>query len=314
MTEKITKAGFLSKTGGAHRTRVLVRDEFQMLSRNAEDGLADDVFLDNYGEGPASANPVSSSIPSALTRWAEEGQILDPQSIHYCVASVKPEILPLLEKLQAEELEKEKAEEQKKKKEAEAKAAAAKKEEEEKKKQEGKSEAKEEAGTSSENQMEESTAASAEGMQVEQVPTNSPPSASILVSMHSDDGDTESAAVRSSTPISEEESTAPAAAGASVAQSIMGTATSEAASITSAVVSSQSEAAATPNAGTPTSSQSTEGTTASPMALVEEGPGDQSQESGPSRPGEGACRGNWQLVSGCGSEHGCCFFARPDVT
>ena len=123
-------------SGGSHRTRLLLGDDIQVISRVAEDGLGDDVFLENFGDGPGLANASTSSVPSALTRWSEEGQVLDPQSTHYCVAAVKPDILPLLEQCQGEAIEKARAEDRKKKAEAEAKAAATKKEEEEKKKKE----------------------------------------------------------------------------------------------------------------------------------------------------------------------------------
>lgn len=131
------------------------------------------MFLENFGDGPGSANASTSSIPSALARWSEEGQVLDPLSIHYCVASVKPDILPLLEQCQSEALDKARTEDKKKKAEAEAKAAAAKKEEEEKKKKQEqekekekekeKEQAQEEAGTSYQSQAAPSTEDAASG-------------------------------------------------------------------------------------------------------------------------------------------------------
>ena len=279
----------------------MVQDEIQVIARSTEDGGPDEIFFENFNEG------APSSVPSALSRWAEEGQILDAQGVHYCVAAVKPEILPVLLKHQAEEIAKGREEEQKKKADAQAKAAAAKKEEEEKKKQ-GKKESNGESSTAVEEQSTEGEATSAseaqsEVMQVEQQPadtateveaTPSEPTptedASMLIRMYMDETSTEASAastdqamVRTSTPVNESEqhpssvspAVVPATPASSVVQDIISAATAEAASV------STGEEAATPaigsHLGSLTEAESTEQEAAeqegdsSPMALEEEG-------------------------------------------
>ena len=207
-----------------------MQDEIQVITRSTEDGVTDEIFFENFGEGST-----STTVPSALTRWAEEGQILDAQGVHYCAAAVKPEILPVLLKHQAEEIAKGREEEQKKKAEAQAKAAAAKKGEEERKKKESSKDGGE-TSTAGEGQSTSTEAGSvasdagavqegqSEGMQVEQQPVaaESEPSVSeqgasddtsVLVSMSMDEPVLEmsstslsdQAAVRTSTPADESE-------------------------------------------------------------------------------------------------------------
>lgn len=281
----------------------MAQDEIQVIARNTEDGVTDEIFFENFGEG------APSSVPSALTRWAEEGQILDPQGIHYCIAAVKPEILPVLLKRQAEEITKGRAEEQKKKAEAQAKAAASKKEEEEKKKKQGSKESGGESSTAAEGQStsaETEAAASSEaqneGMQVEQQPaepavsepvaseTGATEDASMLVRMYMDEPasetsttSTDPAVVRTSTPVNESDdhsSSTPtsmsAAPASSVVQDIISAATVEAASL-----SAGDEEVAAPVAETLQASAneaeraeqeaSQQGSDGSPMALEEEG-------------------------------------------
>lgn len=206
----------------------MMQDEIQVIARNTEDGVTDEIFFENFGEG------TSTSVPSALARWAEEGQILDAQGVHYCVAAVKPEIVPVLLKHQSEEITKGREEERKRKAEVQAKAAAAKKEEEYRKKGEG---SKDGGGTSSAGSGQGAVAevgeAAAdadaslegqnEGMQVEQQPVvaeseplvpeqGSADGTSVLVSMSMDEPVLESstsssdqATVRTSTPANESE-------------------------------------------------------------------------------------------------------------
>ena len=259
----------------------MVQDEIQVIARSTEDGGPDEIFFENFNEG------APSSVPSALSRWAEEGQILDTQGVHYCVAAVKPEILPVLLKHQAEEI--------------------AKGREEEKKKQ-GKKGSNGESSTAVEEQSTEGQATSAseaqsEVMQVEQQPadtateveaTPSEPTptedASMLIRMYMDETSTEAPAastdqamVRTSTPVNESEqhpsSVSPAVVAAtpasSVVQDIISAATAEAASV------STEDEAATPaigsHLGSLTEAESTEQEVAeqegdsSPMALEEEG-------------------------------------------
>lgn len=283
----------------------MMQDEIQVITRSTEDGVTDEIFFENFGEG------TSTTVPSALTRWAEEGQILDAQGVHYCVAAVKPEILPVLLKHQAEEITKGREEEQKKKAEAQAKAAAAKKGEERKKQESSKDSG--ETSTAGEGQ---STSAEAgatasdadvfqerqiEGMQVEQQPVaaESEPSisgqgasddTSVLVSMSMDEPALETlsdqAAVRTSTPANDNEDhssaalamTPPTTAPVSlVVQDIISAATVEAANLSvgdeepappSVEVNTQGSAGEAEKTEQEARQQESDG---SPMALGEEG-------------------------------------------
>lgn len=283
----------------------MMQDEIQVITRSTEDGVTDEIFFENFGEG------TSTTVPSALTRWAEEGQILDAQGVHYCVAAVKPEILPVLLKHQAEEITKGREEEQKKKAEAQAKAAAAKKGEERKKQESSKDSG--ETSTAGEGQ---STSAEAgatasdagafqerqiEGMQVEQQPVaaESEPSisgqgasddTSVLVSMSMDEPALETlsdqAAVRMSTPANDNENhssaalamTPPTTAPVSlVVQDIISAATVEAANLSvgdeepappSVEVNTQGSAGEAEKTEQEARQQESDG---SPMALGEEG-------------------------------------------
>lgn len=287
-----------------HRSRHLAQDEIQVIARNTEDGVTDEIFFENIGEG------TSSTVPSALMRWAEEGQILDPQGIHYCIAAVKPEILPVLLKRQAEEIAKGRQEEQKKKAEAQAKAAASKKEEEEKKKKQESKESGGESsttcdgkGTSTEADEGASAEAQNEVMQVEQQPEDAavsePPASeaaasedtAMLVRMYTDELSDETsvtsadnAVVRTSTPVNESESnssstptTIPATPANSVVQDIITAATMEAASLsqggddevaTSHIENPQGSVNEAERTEPETAEQ---GDDASPMVLEEEG-------------------------------------------
>lgn len=282
--------------GASHRGRHMIHDDIQV--RTTEDGIADEIFFENFGEG------TSTAVPSALTRWAEEGQILDAQGIHYCVAAVKPEIIPVLLKHQAEEIAKGREEEQKKKAEAEAKSAAAKKEEEEKKKQKsskggGETSAAVE-GQSTSTEAAASLEAQSEGMQVEQQPvaSESEPASSeegaavetcVLITMDEPALDTsttsaDQAAVRTSTPANEgEDHTAvlstltPPTAARSVVQDILSAATVEAASLSAGdevppppPATDTAQGATSDAEGTEQEVRQQEGD-GSPMAIGEEG-------------------------------------------
>ena len=282
----------------------MAQDEIQVIARNTEDGVTDEIFFENFGEG------TSSTVPSALMRWAEEGQILDPQGIHYCIAAVKPEILPVLLKRQTEEIAKGREEEQKKKAEAQAKAAASKKEEEEKRK---KQESKESGGessttcdgqsTSTEADDGASTEAQSERMQVEEQPADAavsvppaseasaPEDTSMLVRMYTDEPVDEAsvtsaddAVVRTSTPVNENEgtsssasSTLPVVPASSVVQDIITAATMEAASISAGggdelVAPDIENPQGTANEAERTEQETVQqGSDGSPMALEEEG-------------------------------------------
>jgi len=282
----------------------LAQDEIQVIARNTEDGVTDEIFFENFGEG------TSSTVPSALMRWAEEGQILDPQGIHYCIAAVKPEILPVLLKRQAEEITKGKEEEQKKKAEALAKAAASKKEEEEKKKKQGSKESGGESSTTCDGQATSTEAddgasaeAQNEGMQVEQQPVDAavsePPvsetaaleDTSMLVRMYTDEPSDETSVtsadhsvVRTSTPVNESEgnssstpTTMPSRPASSVVQDIITAATMEAASLSAGGDDEVEASDIEIPQGSVTEPERTQQETAqeegdgSPMALEEEG-------------------------------------------
>ena len=281
----------------------MAQDEIQVITRSTEDGVTDEIFFENFGEGTS-----SSTVPSALMRWAEEGQILDPQGIHYCIAALKPEILPVLLKRQAEEIAKGREEEQKKKADAQAKAAASKKEEEEKKKNQETKESGGESSTTCDGQSTSTEAdegASAEAqnevMQVEQQPEDAdvsePPASeaaasedtAMVVRMYTDEPSDETSVtsadnsvVRTSTPVNESEgntssTTMPATPASSVVQDIITAATMEAASLSTV----GNDQVATPDIENPQGSvneaERTEQETAqqgdegSPMAMEEEG-------------------------------------------
>ncbi|XP_071960908.1 E3 ubiquitin-protein ligase HUWE1-like isoform X2 [Antedon mediterranea] len=121
-----------TNTIGNVQTRVYVSDIHQS---DAQDGMMDDFFQDfsiSSGGG--------GSVPSTLSRWAEESRVLDGESVHDCVQVLKPSILSVLNKhkdveiterkekrkKQKEEEEKKKAEESKKRAEEKKKAEAAK--------------------------------------------------------------------------------------------------------------------------------------------------------------------------------------------
>lgn len=144
-----------------------------------EIGDEDGLFVDGYSE--------STSLPSALSRWSQESQILDPDSVHYCISALKPDLFPVFEKRLSEEVAKEKVEEQKKKKEAEAKAAAKKKEEEEEAKKKAESEP---ANPSAANQQptEEMQVDLASVSREADISTDESPNSSVLVSMSMDHG------------------------------------------------------------------------------------------------------------------------------
>ena len=288
----------------SHRSRHLAQDEIQVIARNTEDGVTDEIFFENFGEG------TSSSVPSALMRWAEEGQILDPQGIHYCIAAVKPEILPVLLKRQTEEIAKGREEEQKKKAEAQAKAAASKKEEEEKRKKQESKESGGESSTTCDGQSTSTEAddgasaeAQSERMQVEEQPADAavsvppaseasaPEDTSMLVRMYTDEPVDEAsvtsaddAVVRTSTPVNENEgtsslasSTLPVVPASSVVQDIITAATMEAASISAGggdelVAPDIENPQGTANEAERTEQETVQqGSDGSPMALEEEG-------------------------------------------
>lgn len=75
------------------------------------------------GTGAPSSN-ILSDISSALYLWTQESQILDGGSVHHCVATVKKDVLPVLEKDLEEQIGGLRETERKKRKDEEAKLAA----------------------------------------------------------------------------------------------------------------------------------------------------------------------------------------------
>jgi hypothetical protein len=72
--------------------------------------------------GPSNSN-ILSDISSPLNLWTQESLILDGGSVHHCAAAVKKEVLPVLEKDLAEQVEVVRETEKKKRKEEEIKKA-----------------------------------------------------------------------------------------------------------------------------------------------------------------------------------------------
>lgn len=268
-------------SGVGHRNRH-VQDEIQVIPRNTDVGVTGEIFFESFDSS-------ATSVPSALTRWGEEGQILDVQGVHYCVAAVKPEILPVLLKIQAEEITKGREEEKKKKAEAQAKAAAAKKEGDKKKEESSKDGGESSTAGAGQTTSVEACAASpdatvspgneSERMQVEQhlaihdleataaTEQGSLDEASVLVSMSMDEPLPETSAslsdqamVRTSTPANESGEPSAAVAAitppatipvSSVVQDIISAATLEASSLnTNDVVPLPSEVSGNPQVST----------------------------------------------------------------
>ena len=64
-----------------------------------------------------------STIPSALVRWNEESRVIDGDSMHDCVTSLKPSILETVEKVREDELAERRSKKKKSKEEEEKKKA-----------------------------------------------------------------------------------------------------------------------------------------------------------------------------------------------
>lgn len=101
-----TAQDFLQLTGGVNSNNaarvIFASNEFQIIA-------ADEDLLELHESGPYAANGSSSSsalgsIPSAMIRWTEESRVLDGDSMHDCVSSLKNEIIEFFEKLRDEEI------------------------------------------------------------------------------------------------------------------------------------------------------------------------------------------------------------------
>ena len=53
---------------------------------------------------PHGSNQTLGAIPSAMVRWTEESRVLDGDSIHDCIASIKPEVIGFLEEIRDQEI------------------------------------------------------------------------------------------------------------------------------------------------------------------------------------------------------------------
>lgn len=118
--------------GFGRESRVfLVDNGFNILGNPEDENLLD--IQDQMG-GVLVAPGMPSGLvqtPSALNRWMEEAIILDADSIHDCIAALKPEILVIVEKQRDEELAERR---ERRKKQQEEEAVRRKKEDEEREK------------------------------------------------------------------------------------------------------------------------------------------------------------------------------------
>ncbi|KAL8595169.1 hypothetical protein ACOMHN_013842 [Nucella lapillus] len=85
------------------RTHLLANEDLRIISRPDED-LFEELFQDQYADAVSGGSGVLSSIPSTLTRWTEEARVLDGDSVHDCVAVIKPEVVDCLVKKRDAEL------------------------------------------------------------------------------------------------------------------------------------------------------------------------------------------------------------------
>ncbi|XP_060587198.1 E3 ubiquitin-protein ligase HUWE1-like isoform X3 [Ruditapes philippinarum] len=119
-----------TQAGPAHTRVVLSNNDLRIISRQDED-ILEELFQDSYPPDTGGGMGIGtlSSVPNTLNRWTEEAKVLDGDSIHDCMAAIKPEIIEVLEKKRDEEL----AERREKKKKALEEEAAKKLEEQAKK-------------------------------------------------------------------------------------------------------------------------------------------------------------------------------------
>ncbi|XP_028966633.1 E3 ubiquitin-protein ligase HUWE1 [Galendromus occidentalis] len=97
-------------SGGGSSSGHHVTTTPRVLFANTMLDAPEDWFVDLYDENvPGSSSQRnaaggSGTVPAAHTRWIEESRVLDGDSLHDCVALLKPEIISHLEKLRDEEL------------------------------------------------------------------------------------------------------------------------------------------------------------------------------------------------------------------
>lgn len=100
-----TAQDFLQLTGGVSSNNaarvIFASNDFQIIA-------AEEDLFELHESGPYAANGASSStlgsIPSAMLRWTEESRVLDGDSMHDCVSSLKNEIVEYWENLRDEEI------------------------------------------------------------------------------------------------------------------------------------------------------------------------------------------------------------------
>ncbi|RWS28597.1 E3 ubiquitin-protein ligase HUWE1-like protein, partial [Leptotrombidium deliense] len=99
-----TAQDFLQMTSGASTSQptrlIFTSNDFQFIA-------TDEDWLDLHDSGNPGGTGSSSAlgcIPSAMLRWTEESRVLDGDSMHDCVASLKPEIIEIWEKYRDEEI------------------------------------------------------------------------------------------------------------------------------------------------------------------------------------------------------------------
>ncbi|XP_046372246.1 E3 ubiquitin-protein ligase HUWE1-like isoform X1 [Haliotis rufescens] len=123
-----------TQAGGPTHTRVvLANDDLRIISRPEED-LFEELFQDPFPESGSAGSGVLSCVPSTLTRWTEETKVLDGDSVHNCLMTVKPNIIESLIKTRDEELSERR---EKRKKAAEEDAAKKEKEKQNKPEESG---------------------------------------------------------------------------------------------------------------------------------------------------------------------------------
>ena len=96
-------------TGGsssAHHVTTTPRVLFANTMLDAPEDWFVDLYDENVPGSSSQRNAAggSGTVPTAHSRWIEESRVLDGDSLHDCVALLKPHIIPHLEKLRDEEL------------------------------------------------------------------------------------------------------------------------------------------------------------------------------------------------------------------
>ncbi|VDI57331.1 E3 ubiquitin-protein ligase HUWE1 [Mytilus galloprovincialis] len=94
-----------TSVAGPTPTRVVVNSSDDFMYNQREDEFYEELFQDPFSSNGASGSGLLTLVPSTMNRWTEEAKVLDGDSVHDCVTSLKPEIIEELEKLRDEELD-----------------------------------------------------------------------------------------------------------------------------------------------------------------------------------------------------------------